>query len=249
MGYLEKNSIISIVWRGLNRAIYNSADYIVVLGREIQKNFYEKVSIEQHDKIKYIPNWADPKLIRPVEIDDNPIIANLNLGNKFIVQYSGNMGLTHDMETIIEAANALKKHEDIHFIFIGGGGKLNKIKSMAGKYELENVTFLPYQPRESLKYSLGASHVSLLSLEKEAEGLSVPSKLYGIMASGRPMIALVSENTEVAFTLKEFDCGIVSPPKDIYSLVDSIIWLKDNETERVQMGKKAHKAFLNQFTV
>jgi glycosyltransferase involved in cell wall biosynthesis len=249
MGYLRHDSLLALLWNRINQKIYKAASFIVVLGRDVQKNNKDQLPVEQHEKVVFIPNWADSDLICPVDPIHNPFMTALDLNGKFLVQYSGNMGLTHDMETIIEAAQVLRDNEDIHFILIGGGGKLSKIKKMVGNYELSNVSFLPYQPRETLKYSLCSSHVSIISLERGAEGLSVPSKLYGIMASGRPIIAIMSENTEVALTLKEFKCGIVIPPKDVLSLVKSITWLKDNESERKMMGLKAYNAFLKNFTV
>jgi glycosyltransferase involved in cell wall biosynthesis len=204
---------------------------------------------EERPKVVYISNWADPSVVCPVDPESNPFIKELGLQNKFLVQYSGNMGLSHDMETIVEAARELNGDQTTHFVMIGGGGKFNKIKDMVSHYKLTNMTFLPYQPRKNLKYSLGASHVSLISLEKGAQGLSVPSKLYGIMASGRPIVSIVPENCEVALTVREFNCGLVTPPKDVESLVNSIAWLKSNETERKAMGDRAHTAFLKHFTV
>jgi glycosyltransferase involved in cell wall biosynthesis len=159
------------------------------------------------------------------------------------------MGLTHDMETIIKAARHLVRDETVQFLLIGGGGKLSKIKDMARYYKLQNVTFLPYQPRENLKYSLSAAHVSLIALESNVKGLSVPSKLYGIMASGRPIVAIVPGNSEVALTLKEFKCGLITTPKDDLALAGTISWLKTNESARKAMGKHAYRAFLENFTV
>jgi glycosyltransferase involved in cell wall biosynthesis len=249
MGYLRRDFLLALFWNKLNRKIYGAASFIVVLGRDVQKRIQDQIPAEQHENIKFIPNWADSDLIYPVDQSHNPFIIELGLYGKFLVQYSGNMGLTHDMEVIIEAAQALRIDQTIHFVFIGGGGKLTKIKKMVRDYGLKNIIFLPYQPRESLKYSLCSSHVSLVSLEKGAEGLSVPSKLYGIMASGRPIIAITPENTETALTIKEYQCGLITPPKDVNALVSKIIWMQENDEEREAMGKRAYKAFLDNFTV
>ncbi|HDL01805.1 MAG TPA: glycosyltransferase WbuB, partial [candidate division Zixibacteria bacterium] len=249
MGYLTKRSPIAVLWKSLNRKIFREASFIVVLGRDVQKVVRNRMPLNQRHKVVYIPNWADPSLIRPLEFAQNPFVKQLGLENKFIVQYSGNMGLTHDMETIIDAARELQNDRTIHFLLIGGGGKLSKIKEMARSYKLHNVTLLPYQPRENLRNSLSAAHVSLISLEKGAEGLSVPSKLYGILASRRPAIAIMAKDSEVAITLKEFRCGLVTPPKDVAELVKAITWLKSNECERKAMGERGYKAFLENFTV
>lgn len=249
MGYLKHDSLLTLLWNKINKRIYNAASFVVVLGRDVQRRIHDQVPSEIQKKIKLIPNWADPELIYFIDQSCNPFIKEQGLDGKYLVQYSGNMGLTHDMETIIEAAKMMHNNETIHFILIGGGGKLAKIKKMAEDYGLKNMTFLEYQPRESLKYSLSASHVSLISLERGAEGLSVPSKLYGIMASGRPIIAIMPENTEVALTLNEYQSGLITPPKDVASLVNKITWMQENNDDREAMGKRAYRAFLDNFTV
>lgn len=249
MGYLKERSLLTTVWKRLNHWVFNEASFVIVLGRDVQNLVRMHMLPQNREKVIYIPNWADPSLIQPVDVGDNLLINEIGLKGKFIVQYSGNMGLTHDMETIIEAARELKDFEKVHFLMIGGGGKLGAIQSMATTYGLKNVTFLPYQLREKLENSLSASHVSLVSLENGAKGLSVPSKLYGIMASGRPAIAIVPADSEVALTLREFDCGIVTPPKDVFGLVKAIRCLMDHEQERKEMGERAYKAFLENFTV
>jgi len=249
MGYIKYDSLMALAWNKINRKIYESASFIVVLGRDVKNKIKEQLPSNQHEKIYFIPNWADPEMICPTDQSCNPFISDMGLNEKFLVQYSGNMGITHDMETIIEAAQALRDDGDILFILIGGGGKLSKIKRMVENYGLNNVVFLPYQSREFLRYSLCLSHISLISLEEGAEGLSVPSKLYGIMASGRPVIAVMPGNTEVALTVNEYQCGLISPPKDVDALVSKIKWAHENVEEREAMGKRAYKAFLDNFTV
>jgi len=249
MGYLKTRSPITSLWKLVNQWVFHNASSIVVLGRDMQTLLQAQLSEKDQYKVVYVPNWADPTIVSPMERAENPFIKSLGLENKFIVQYSGNIGLTHDMETIVEAANGLREDNEIHFLMIGGGGKLAKIVRMARGFGLSNMTFLPYQPRENLKNSLGASDVSLISLEEGAQGLSVPSKLYGVMASGRPIIANVPRDSEVAMTLREFNCGIVTRPKDVAGMVGAIRSLKSSETERKAMGERAYKAFLDNFTV
>jgi glycosyltransferase involved in cell wall biosynthesis len=249
MGYLKAGSPVTTLWKLVNQWVFRKASFIVVLGRDMKELLRSRLPGKEGAKVVYIPNWADPMIISPIGRAENPLIKSLGLENAFIVQYSGNMGLTHDMETIVEAAHELREDNATHFVMIGGGGKLEKIKGMARGYELSNMTFLPYQPRENLKNSLGASDVSLISLEEEAQGLSVPSKLYGAMASGRPIIANVPGDSEVAMTLREFNCGIVTRPKDVAGMVNAIWSLKSNEAERKAMGERAYKAFLENFTV
>jgi glycosyltransferase involved in cell wall biosynthesis len=249
MGFLKSKSPVVSIWRVINRWIFRKAVNIIVLGRDVREVVLAQIPQTHHHKVVYIPNWANSSLIFPVSRDDNPFIEQLELKNKFIVQYSGNMGLTHDMESIIEAAVKLQKDPQIHFLLIGGGGKLKKLRAMVHGYGLKNSTFIPYQPREKLAYSLGASHASIISLENEASGLSVPSKLYGILASGRPIIAVIPENSEAAMTIKEAECGLIIPPKDVEKLVEAIIWMKTNPIEREEMGQRAYETFVEKYTI
>ena len=248
-GYLKEHSPVAVLWRMANRWVYKNASFIVVLGRDVVREVSESSPPEIAEKIVCIPNWADEELIYPVDRSDNPFIQELKLEGKFIVEYSGNMGITHDMETIIDAAHAAKHDPELHFLLIGGGAKLEKMKERVKAQDLSNVTFLPYQERQVLKYTLGAAHVSLITLEADMEGLSVPSKLYGILASGRPSIAIMSQDSEVALTLKENQCGLVVAPGDSKGLLQKIYWLKEHADERVFMGKLAREAFLKAYTV
>lgn len=248
-GYLKKGTPIDVLWQKMNRWIYRSAHFIVVLGRDMQELVRRQMPSIHRSKVVYIPNWADPQLIQPMPFEKNRLIQQLGLQNKFVVQYSGNMGLTHDMETIIEAAIELREDHNIHFLLIGGGGKLPEIKATAARYRLHNMTFLPYQPRENLKHSLGAAHVGLVSLAKNTRGLSVPSKIYGIMASGRPTVAIVPARSEIAETVHGFRCGIVTPPGDASALVSAIIFLRADKSERTAMGQRAYTAFELSYTL
>jgi glycosyltransferase involved in cell wall biosynthesis len=145
------------------------------------------------------------------------------------------------METIAEAANRLQDIP-VLFLFIGGGGKREKIGKMVAEFGLENVLFLPYQPKEKLQYSLSCSDVSLVSLDEGVEGLSVPSKYYGILASGRPVIALMAERSEVAMSIRESGCGYVVPPGNPDALAERIRYLFDHPDAVREMGKKARQS-------
>jgi len=145
----------------------------------------------------------------------NPFARQHGLVEPFVVLYSGNLGLSHCLEPVIEAAERLQD-QDIVFLFIGDGGKRSKIEARARG--LRNVRFLPYQPREVLPFSLTCSDVSLVALERGIEGLSMPSKLYAIMASGRPVVGLVEPGLEVARIVAQARCGATVEPGDAAGL-------------------------------
>jgi glycosyltransferase involved in cell wall biosynthesis len=241
LGYLRKGSVLCRTWERMNRNMMRRAAAVIVLGRDMEEKVREKLGRSEWEKIHVIPNWSDGDAILPIDKEENPFLTEIGLEpSTFIVQYSGNMGLSHDMETIIEAASRLQDLS-IKFLFIGGGGKREKIDKMAADLRLDNVQFLPYQPKEKLKYSLSCSDVSLVCLELGVEGLSVPSKYYGILASGRPVIALMGERSEVAMSVLESGCGYVLPPGNPEALANRIRYLFDHPDAAREMGRKARE--------
>lgn len=241
-GYLRKEGILYRMWERANRSVLHGAAAVIVLGRDMEEKVREKLDRSEWEKIRVIPNWSDGEAVIPVEKEENPFLREIGLlPSMFIVQYSGNMGLTHDMETIVEAASRLREIP-VRFLFIGGGGKREMIGKMAEDLGLGNVQFLPYQPKENLRYSLACSDVSLVSLEEGVEGLSVPSKYYGILASGRPVIAMMAERSEVAISIRETGCGYVVPPKAPEELAEKIRYLFNHPDAAREMGKKARES-------
>jgi len=242
LGYIGKSGIFRGLWEKLNRKMLHGAAAVIVLGRDMEKKVQAKLDKSEWGKIRVIPNWSDEDAIRPVEKEENLFLREIGISpSTFIIQYSGNMGLSHDMETIIEAANRLQEIP-VRFLFIGGGGKRKKIEKMAADLGLKNVQFLPYQPKGNLRYSLACSDVSLVCLDKGVEGLSVPSKYYGILASGRPVIALMAEDSEVAMSIRESGCGYVVPPMAPDVLAGKIRYLFDHPDAAREMGKKARES-------
>jgi glycosyltransferase involved in cell wall biosynthesis len=156
--------------------------------------------------LRTIPNWADGRLIRPVPHADNPFRAEHKLGDRFVVMYSGNLGQGHDVETPIAAARILERSTpSVQFLFIGEGARRAEAERLA--VGLSNVRFLPYQRKADLAYSLSAADVHLVSLREGLEGLLVPSKLYGALASGRPVCYIGPQNCEVASVVRAHDLG------------------------------------------
>jgi len=242
LGYLRENGIFYGLWERMNQKMMHGAAAVIVLGRDMEEKIREKLDRSEWGKIRMIPNWSDEDAIRPIGKGENPFLREIGLSpSTFIVQYSGNMGLSHGMETIVEAARRLQDMP-VRFLFIGGGGKREKIGKMVADLGLKNVLFLPYQPKENLRYSLACSDVSLVSLDEGVEGLSVPSKYYGILASGRPVIALMAERSEVAMSVRESGCGYIVPPGNPEALAERIRYLFDHPDAVREMGKKARES-------
>ena len=167
--------------------------------------------------------WADDENIRACRGLPNPLTVEWGLANKFVVGYFGNMGRFHDIETIMEAANLLRDHDDIVFLFVGEGHKKQSAQNYAESHQLSNCQFRTYVPREMLGFSLSTADLGLVSLGQGQEGLSVPSKTYALLAAGVSPVAIMSEWAEVALMVREESCGVCVPQGRPQELIDAIL--------------------------
>lgn len=245
LGKLSKKSFIVNCWNRFNRFTLKHCNKIIIIGRDMQQ-LVAVAYTPALEKTIYIPIWQDGELVKPLDYSTNDLVVAHNWPSKFIVQYSGNMGLWNDMKTFGSAINEIAE-PDILFTFYGDGiRKKELIESM--QTERTNVLFFPFQPKEKLNQLLTACHVALVSLAEGLEGIAVPSKIIGIMAAGIPVIALVPEESEIAFIVKENKCGIVLKPGDAKGLSESILKLKNDTELRKQMAENARTAFDKKFS-
>lgn len=173
------------------------------------------------DRVRVIPNWADGDRIFPVARAENGLLRRLDLTERFVVMYSGNVGLSHDLSGLVEAARRLEARcPRLVLLVVGDGGGLAEVRRRAEG--LANVRFLPRQPREGLAESLSAADLHCIALRPELEGLVVPSKLYGALAAGRPVLYLGPPGCEVARTVRELDAGWVVDPSDAAAIADRL---------------------------
>jgi colanic acid biosynthesis glycosyl transferase WcaI len=193
-------------------------------------------------QIEIIPNWVDDDKIRALSPTDNPFLNKIAKNGEFIVGYSGNLGRAHEFKTLFGAAQILRRHKDVIFAFIGGGYCLNALKANVVAAGIgKQFRFLAAQPVENLPFSLPAPNVHWISLRPQLEGLILPSKFYGILAAGRPMIAIMAKTGEVSREIERFGCGIVIEPGDSERLACEILRLKDDGVECAIMGRRARE--------
>ncbi len=245
LGKMKSNSSLVRFWKAIHRAALKRCNHIIVIGRDMKKWLLEFCP-EVSERVHYIPIWQDEKLINPIEYKSNPFVIKNKLENKFVVQYSGNMGMWNDMKTLGKVAN--QKLEDVVFMFIGGGMRKNELLDSINEPDSENVLFFPFLSNSDYSNSVTACHVALVSLQEGLEGMAVPSKIIGIMAAGIPVIALVPEESEIAYIVEEENCGIVVKPGDIDALINAIKELKVNSSLRIQMGINGRAAFEKKYT-
>jgi colanic acid biosynthesis glycosyl transferase WcaI len=196
-------------------------------------------------KLRITPNWADGDLIRPLPRATS-IRAELGLDRHLVVLYSGNMGYTADLGFVVEAARLLQTERDIAFLLVGDGvRRADTVRQAEG---LSNVHFLPIQPRDRFREVLATSDLALVLLSGEGAQVSVPSKIYSIMAAGRPVIAICDPSSEIVRVLKDAACGSHAPPGDAGFLACLVREYRNNPQRLADEGKRARGYFEGRFT-
>jgi glycosyltransferase involved in cell wall biosynthesis len=198
--------------------------------------------------LRIIENWADADTLQPKPAADSALRAHLGLSGKFVVGYSGNLGRAHEIETLIGAAELLRGDDGIAFLFIGGGAKMDELRSEVAARQLPRFHFLPYQPRETLHDSLAAPDVHLVNLIPALEGLIVPSKFYGILAAGRPVAFVGDTDGELARVIARSNCGLVVGAGDTAGLAQAFRALKADVRARQNMGAAARELLCSRFS-
>ncbi|HEY2035660.1 MAG TPA: glycosyltransferase family 4 protein [Steroidobacteraceae bacterium] len=200
-------------------------------------------------RISICENWADETRLQPRAASQSALRTRLGLEGCFVAAYSGNLGRAHDATTILEAACAAGSEPDIVFLMVGGGAGMRSLEMQARARGLTNFRFAPYQPREALSDSLAAGDVHLVSLRPELEGLLVPSKLYGILAAGRPVVFIGDPDGELARLIAAAEVGISVRSGDSEGLCRALHELRDDEAERARMGARARRVFEERYTL
>ena len=250
-----KNKYFIKVLKYLSKLIIRKMDRVVVVGdfmrMKIEGEILQGLQGMNSGHIITIHNWADGEKIKVLggEEERNLVKAEWGLEGKFVVLYSGNIGDLHEFDTIILAAEDLEMQgwKNICFVFIGEGAKKEYIEKKVKEKGLNNVLFFPFQPREVLKYSLGLADVSLVTLEKGFEGMVVPSKIYGILASGRSVITVVGGESEVTEIIRKGRCGEVVKIGDYKTLSGKIISYYNNHKKCYEEGINGRKYFEENF--
>lgn len=239
LGVLRERGIAYRLAQWLARGLAERADAVVTLGPAMARVLVRGGA--QSERVAVAPNWADGAEVRPVPSAENAFLAEHGLEGKFVILYSGNAGRAHTFDAVLEAERRLRSDPGVMFVFIGGGGKLPEIRAAAAS-ESSSMLVRDYVSREHLAESLSVASVSLVTESPTVAGLLVPSKTYGIMASGRPLLFVGSEESDVAAIVREHGCGIVVSPNDPGSLVAAIERLRADPAEAAAMGARGRRA-------
>ena len=233
-----REGIITRTVRSLLLRAYDAADRIVVLGEDMGQRLIRQGVSPQ--KILCIPNWIDTETVYPIK-HDNDFRTTHGLDGKFVVMHSGNMGLTQQLDQLMEVADRLRARDDMVFLLVGDGASRQRLERVAQQKKLENVRFLPYQSRENLALSLSAADLHVVSMHPAISGCLVPSKVYGIMASGSPVLAIVPDDTDVYRLVNDEHIGITVAVDELDELEATLVRCADGQLDLEAMGVRARK--------
>ena len=244
LGMLSGRHPVARVWNWLNRRAYENADVVMTLGEYMAANLAKQFDPAQtkHGSIKVIYPWANTDVIRPLPKEQNWFAQKYAQLGKMSVMYSGNMGLGHDIETILAAAKQLQSEPYIHFMFLGAGPKWKLVQEEIRTHGLSNVTLLPWQPEQVVPYSLATADVAVVSLEETLVGLAVPSKAFFSLAAGTPLVLISGQQTEIGDLIKRFHCGWIIRPSQVNELVTILLSVRPGSPELALLKARSRAA-------
>ena len=233
-----RNRIVRSAVASLERFCLNHSNFVRILSDSFRSGL--NVLGVPEEKMVLIYDWVDTELIRPLP-RDNKFAREHDLIDRFVVLYAGNLGLSQGLEHVLTAAELLKDQPEIRFVFVGDGAGREQLVTIAKGKKLSNVQFLPFQPRQRLPEVLSSADVSLVSLKQGIGTGSLPSKTFSILASGRPVLACVDENSDTWNLVKRSRAGLFIPPEDPQQLVEAILYLKGDLKLRERFSANGRK--------
>lgn len=244
----KPDSMLVKTLRFFNRWLYKYAQKIIVVGRDMKKLVAEK-TVGLDVPLATIPNWAELETVEPFPRQENKLLQELNLTDKFVFLYAGNMGYPNDLESIVRCAVKLKDDERFHFVFLGAGVKRKWLEREVEESRLRNVTILEPRPRSEQNVFLNACDVALVSLVKKMWGVSMPSRTYNILAVGKPILALTEPDSELARVVEEEKVGWNVAPNEPEKLLETIRQIYAGREKLAEMGARARKSAIEKYSM
>lgn len=233
-----KNPRIIAVAKWLERFLYLRSSAVTVLSEDLRENLAAKIADRNPERIRVIPNFVDTEVLQPAD-RDTPYRTELGLGDRTVVMYAGNIGYSQSVELMVGAAKRFADRSDVVFVVNGSGSGRAAVSEAAEG--LDNIVLVGLQPKERLAEVLATGDIHTVLLRRGLARSSVPSKMYSILAAGRPCLASVDDGTEVARTLATADAGCSVPPEDLDAFCAALEPLLDDESRRRRMGENGRR--------
>jgi glycosyltransferase involved in cell wall biosynthesis len=224
MGFLKADSFILNAWEKANKKVFKKAESLFTI-TDGMKNSLRKYSGDK--RIEVVPVWSDNEFMKPVPAEVNPFIHKYKLDGKFIVLYSGNIGITQNIDSLVDIAIEVKR-TNIEFVIIGDGSRRKHIEGLIKKYNLTNCILLPWQDNHDMPYSFAAANIAVVSLGKLSSSLAIPSKFYNFLSVGAVILGLAMPDTELEQMIEKFQVGRCFKPDDKEQIINYIYYLADH---------------------
>lgn len=256
VGYFRNKAVLGLMMM-LDKFSCKRSSLVITVGRDLLETLEKRFRGKKVPKSVVINNWIDEKSIYPLPADHEKVVAfqrEYGIEDKFIIMYSGNIGLYYDLDNLIKVirkfkpGTATKDGREVTFVFVGSGSILESLIQYKNTYHMNNVVFIPYQNKEDLIYSLNAADVHWCVNAKGIKGVSCPSKFYGIASVAKPVLGVLEKGSEIRCLIEEIGCGLVADPGD-YSQVEYNIrqFIERVESEdAIQMGQLGYD-YLNKY--
>jgi colanic acid biosynthesis glycosyl transferase WcaI len=231
-----RNPVVVGILRVVIASYLRHATRVVVIGDTMKKRVVEK-GVDA-SRIRVISNWGDAERVTP-QPRDNAWAHEHGLAGKFVVMHFGNVGHAQDLDTLIRATTLLRDLDDLVVPIVGVGARLEELKELAETLEADQVRFLPWQAYENRAAPISAAHVHVVGLARGLAGYIVPSRMWGVLAAGRPVIAAAEDESETAAVVRETGCGLVVPPGDSLRLAEAVRECHDGVHDLEEMGRRA----------
>lgn len=245
VGFMKSKRVFKLA-RWLDTLNCKMADHIITVGQDMQETLLKRFANRKATPNTVINNWTNEQEIVPLSKDHPKVAAFLEqngLSGKFIIMYSGNLGLYYDLENLIKVTCSFSDCTDLAFVFIGEGAVKQQMEDYVREYRHQNVIFLPYQPKEELVFSLNAADVHLVVNQKGIKGVSVPSKIYGVMGAGKPVLGVLEVGSEAHRIIQESGCGVVVEPQQYEAVARAVrqfYTIERNQLDAFGMNGRAY---------
>lgn len=234
-GLSSESSFLMRLWKTANSKAFKGAERIFTITDSMQAVLQNYAG---NKPVEVIPMWTDNRFLRRVEPLDNPFLKNHNLEGKFVIVYSGNIGMTGQVDTLLEIAEGFRR-QDIAFLFIGEGAKKRWLEKRVTELGLSNVIILPWQPAKELAFSLSSASLAVVGIDQKASRLAMPSKLLSYLSVGAPVLCLADVETDLAKFVSKYRVGYTFSPSQKKETTRLIEWLMNNPDECRQLSRNA----------
>ena len=255
----SKNKLILNLMMFFDKFCCKTSSKVIVVGRDMAETLKKRFKYKKIPNYAVINNWIDESEIYPLDSNNENVLKFKNkygLDNKYVIMYSGNIGLYYDLENIIKVIEKFPKGtktnsgKEVVFAFVGAGTVLDNLVEYKKKHNMDNVVFIPYQDKSDLIYSLNAGDVHWCVNAKGIKGVSCPSKYYGIASCQKPVLGVLEEGSEIRCIIDETESGLCSEPEDYDSIENNIKWFIENADSKAieDMAKNGYNNLMKNLT-